>query len=207
MPDYMNEFDDNFEFKNKPDETTPKSAENLNIALKNIRLLKQYLIDLSTGKYPFQSIRVGHIEGKNLVNINDSGASGAGTTKSINGNTLTLTTNRTNGTCFLDIPIKYELNRTLVLSFNALYKQGGDNHTSFVYLTKSGSPNVGRIDLITKDKEGSYKISINNGLSVEGYLLRLYLTPVATNDVISIDFKNLQLEYDVQTEYSPFQSI
>ncbi len=43
MPDYMNEFNDDFEYKDLPDETTLDDAEHANIALKNTRLLKQYI--------------------------------------------------------------------------------------------------------------------------------------------------------------------
>ncbi len=43
-------FNDEFRFKNKPDESTPKSAENLNVALENTSWLKQYINDIITGK-------------------------------------------------------------------------------------------------------------------------------------------------------------
>ena len=36
-------FNDEFRFKNKPDETTPKSAENMNVALDNTSYLKREL--------------------------------------------------------------------------------------------------------------------------------------------------------------------
>ena len=49
MPDYMQEFDDNFEFENLPSEKTPKSAENLNVSIKNVRLLKKLIEDVITG--------------------------------------------------------------------------------------------------------------------------------------------------------------
>ena len=46
MPDYMNEFNDDFEYKNEPDDTTPDDAENAGIALKNTRLLKRFINDV-----------------------------------------------------------------------------------------------------------------------------------------------------------------
>ncbi len=46
MPDYMSEFNDDFEYKNEPDDTTPDDAENAGISLKNTRLLKRYIEDL-----------------------------------------------------------------------------------------------------------------------------------------------------------------
>ena len=49
MPDYMNEFNDDFEYKNEPDDTTPDDAENAGIALKNTRLLKRFINDVITG--------------------------------------------------------------------------------------------------------------------------------------------------------------
>lgn len=49
MPDYMSEFNDDFEYKNEPDDTTPDDAENAGIALKNTRLLKRFINDVISG--------------------------------------------------------------------------------------------------------------------------------------------------------------
>ena len=64
MPDYMQEFDDDFEFKDLPDESTPHNAENMDRSLKNTRLLKRFINDVITGKV---DLTVGNIKSKNLI--------------------------------------------------------------------------------------------------------------------------------------------
>ena len=64
MPDYMQEFDDDFEFKDLPDTTTPHNAENMGRALKNTRLLKRFINDVITGNV---DLVVGNIRSKNLI--------------------------------------------------------------------------------------------------------------------------------------------
>ena len=59
-------FNDDFKFKNKPDESTPKSAENLNVALDNTSWLKRYIDDIVTGKI---DLIVGNLKSKNILKL------------------------------------------------------------------------------------------------------------------------------------------
>ena len=60
----MEEFNNDFEFKNKPDETTPRSAENLNIALKNTRAICSDTAGAHNGIF----------RGKDITNYFDDGS-------------------------------------------------------------------------------------------------------------------------------------
>ena len=219
-------FDNEFRFKNLPDESTPINADNLNKALDNTSWLKQQL-DGTIEQMSGSSIEINdsaeamlnklEIEGKsyqetrsgkNLINIHGEGKV---TSKSVNNiiqnETLTVTTTNDTGTCICYIHFDYEINRPLTLSFKAKYLEGLNITNSRAYFRKGGlTSNLVSLRNDTTT-ELSYKLTLKNGLPEEGYDLWFYIVQDGTleHDTISVKFSDIQVEYGEEaTDYEPY---
>ena len=143
--------------------------------------------------------------GKNLLDIKNENMQTRYCTKEYNGNSLTLTSDKTAIPARTTIPVDYPLNKALTISFDATFLEGYDLNSSSVIYFRSGSTNIGRIELTKDNQKHSYSITIPNGIAEEGYTFWLYIKQSPIEGVVSIKFDNIQIEQGTTaTEYEQY---
>lgn len=148
--------------------------------------------------------------GKNLLNIdmNNSEILTYNASREYSDNSLTITSVETATLSRVTIPIKYQLNKPLTISFNATFLEGYDlNNTPTVYF-RSGTTKKGQIPLIKDNQKHYYSITITDGIPEDSYEFWLYIKSNAIEGIVSIKFDNIQVEEDTKaTSYLPYNQM
>lgn len=206
MPEYMEEFDDDFEFKDLPDETTPHNAKNMGRVLKNTRLLKRFINDVINGNV---DLKVGNIESKNILKLfsYNKTTTRYGITSAIDENGIfTLS-----GTATNDILIEfiYKFDNSNASNPQQTDKIELDSSKKYAFSMQSISgicEGSLKVSLATKDNK-QYDLDNTNNLKIlenETGISRGFISIVSGSKLTDYKFA-LQLEEgETETSYTPY---
>lgn len=146
------------------------------------------------------------ITGKNLLDINATPTLGH-TTVSVNGQSITVTTDNQATTARATLPLTYEANREMTISFDAtcLTYEPTATNTVLVYMRTNGQSDATTQTSLSKTvgttTHYTRTITPNNNTKD----LWLYLKSSNVAGVVSYRFDNIQVEYGSETDYEPYQ--
>lgn len=144
--------------------------------------------------------------GKNIVDINATPTL-ARTTVSVDGNSITVTSDNTTNTARAELPIIYKADTTMTISYDVEILANETSSTSgIVYLRGSQTGNLLETNFPLVVGQTYHRTATLNGGSTDtNKNLWLYIKTSTVAGVVSVKFSNIQIEYsDTATSYEPY---
>lgn len=147
--------------------------------------------------------------GKNLFNLNATPVASGNATLTASGQTFTVTSNSTNATARVEMPLAYEANRQMTVSFDVktLVYEPAESSGPAVYLREHGASSSDMVIISSLSRVVGWTKHIVAKITPDSNtrVLWFYLKSIARAGVVSYEFSNFQIEYGAsETSYEQY---